>query len=69
MNIDEMKQLAKNEKKLETLKQAVRIYSQNLGMGFGIENCVMLKQETKNGGKNRTTKSRQSQKAWKKNQL
>ena len=33
---------AKNEKKLETLIQAVRIYSQNIGMEYGREKCAML---------------------------
>ena len=33
---------AKNEKELETLKHAVRIYSQDIGMEFGIEKCAML---------------------------
>ena len=30
------------KKKLETLKQAVRIYRQDTGMEFGIEKCAML---------------------------
>ena len=33
--------LQKNEKELETLKQAVRIYSQDIGMKFGIEKCAV----------------------------
>ena len=32
----------KNEKELETLIHAVRIYSQDIGMEFGIEKCAML---------------------------
>ena len=40
--MDEIKLFAKNEKELETLIQTVRIYSQNIGMEFGIEKCVML---------------------------
>ena len=40
--IDEIKLLAKNEKELETLIHAVRIYTQDLRMEFGIEKCVML---------------------------
>ena len=34
--------LQKNEKEQETLIHAVRIYSQNIGMEFGIEKCAML---------------------------
>ena len=33
---------AKNEKELETLIHAVRIYSQDMRMEFGIEKCAML---------------------------
>ena len=36
------KKKKKNEKKLETLIHAVRIYSQDVGMEFGIEQCTML---------------------------
>ena len=32
----------KNEKELETLIDAVRIYSQDIWMEFGIEKCTML---------------------------
>ena len=32
----------KNEKELETLIHAVRIYSQDIGMEFGIEKCAMF---------------------------
>ena len=32
----------KNEKELEILIHAVRIYSQDIGMEFGIEKCTML---------------------------
>ena len=34
--------LQKNEKELETQIHAVRIYSQDIRMGFGIEKCTML---------------------------
>ena len=34
--------LQKNEKELETLIHAVRIYSQDMGMEFGIEKCAKL---------------------------
>ena len=42
MYMDEIKLFAKNEKELETQIHAVRIYSQDTGMDFGIENCAML---------------------------
>ena len=42
MYMDDIKLFAKNEKELETLIHAVRIYNQNIGMEFGIENCAML---------------------------
>ena len=48
--------LQKNEKELETLIQAVRIYRQDIGMEFGIEKCVMLVMKS---GKQHT-KSRQN---------
>ena len=41
MYMDDIK-LPKNEKELETLIQKVRIYSQDIGMGFGIEKCTIL---------------------------
>ena len=42
MYMDDNKLFAKNEKELETLIRAVRIYSQDIGMEFGIEKCAML---------------------------
>ena len=42
MYIDGIKLFLKNEKELETLIHAVRIYSQDIGMEFGIEKCAML---------------------------
>ena len=33
--------LPKNRKELKTLIEAVRVYSQDIGMEFGIEKCVM----------------------------
>ena len=42
MYTDDIKLSAKNEKKLETLEEAVRIYSLDIGMEFGIEKCTML---------------------------
>ena len=35
--MDDTKLLAKNEKELETLIQTMRIYSQDIGIEFGIE--------------------------------
>ena len=42
MYVDDIKLFAKNEKELETLIHAVRIYCQDIGMEFGIEKCAML---------------------------
>ena len=42
MYIDDIKLFAKNQKELETLIQAVRIYSQDTRMKFGREKCAML---------------------------
>ena len=42
MYMDDIKLFAKNEKELETLIHAIRIYSQDIGMEFGIEKCAML---------------------------
>ena len=40
--MDDIKLFAKNENKLETLIHTVRIYSQDIGMEFGIEKCALL---------------------------
>ena len=42
MYMDDIKLFAKNERELETLIKALRIYSQDIGMEFGIEKCAML---------------------------
>ena len=42
LNMDGIKLVAKNEKELENLIHAVRIYSPDIGMEFGIEKCAML---------------------------
>ena len=42
MYLDDIKLFAKNEKELETLIHAVRIYCQDIGMEFGIEKCAMI---------------------------
>ena len=39
---DDVKLFAKNEKELETLIHADRIYSQGIGMEFDIKKCAML---------------------------
>ena len=39
--MEDIKLFAKNEKELETLIHAVRIYSQDIGTEFGIEKCAM----------------------------
>ena len=40
--MDDIKLFAKNERELEIIIHAVRIYSQDIGMEFGIEKCAML---------------------------
>ena len=40
--MDQIKLFAKNEKELKTLIHPVRIYSQDIGMKFGIEKYAML---------------------------
>ena len=42
MYMDDIKLFAKNEKELETLKHALKISSQDIGMEFGIAKCAML---------------------------
>ena len=42
MYLDDMMVFAKNEKELKTLIQTIIIYSQDIGMEFGIEKCAML---------------------------
>ena len=61
------------ENELETLKQAVRLYSQDTGMEFGIEKMRHdddnKKQETTHDGANRTTKSIKNHNAQRKRNL
>ena len=60
MYVDDNKIFAKNEKELETLKRAVRIYSQGRGMVFGIEKCALhVMKSVKWHLTDVTTKSRQ----------
>ena len=42
MYMDDIELFAKNLRILETVIQAVSVYSQDKGMGFGIEKCSML---------------------------
>ena len=42
MYMDDIKLFAKSEKELETLIHTIRIYSQDIGMEFGIEKCALL---------------------------
>ena len=42
MYMDDVKLFAKNEKEQETLIHTIRIYSQGIGMEFGIEKCALL---------------------------
>ena len=42
MYIDDIKLFAKNEKELYKLIHAVRIYSQDIGMEFGIKKRAMI---------------------------
>ena len=52
MYMDDIKLFTKNEKDLETLIHTVIIYSQDIGMEFGIEKCAMLVMKS---GKRHTT--------------
>ena len=63
MYMDDIKLFAKNEKELETLFQAGRIYRQDIWMEFGIEKMCHASNEKHNttpDGRNRTTKSRKN---------
>ena len=42
MYMDDIKHFPKYKKELETLIQAVRLYSQDIEMEFGIEKCALL---------------------------
>ena len=43
---NDIKLFAKNEKELETLKHAVRIYNQDIGIEFGIEKGAALEMKS-----------------------
>ena len=60
MYMDDVKLFAKNEKELEIVIQAVRIYSQDIEMEFGIEKCTMLIMKSGKQHMNETTKSRKN---------
>ena len=47
MGLDDIKQFAKNVKELEILLQIVRIYSDDIGMEFGIEKHAVLIMKSK----------------------
>ena len=42
MYMDDIKLFAKNNKELEPLLHAVRIYNQDIWMEFGVEKCAIL---------------------------
>ena len=42
MYMDDIKVFAERGKELETLRQTIRIYSQDIGMVFAIEKCPMV---------------------------
>ena len=60
MYMDYIKIFAKNEKELETLINAVRVYCQDTGMEFGIKMCHASneKWQTTSDWRNGSTKSR-----------
>ena len=72
MYIDNIRLFAKNEKELETLIQAVRIYCQDIRMEFGTEKCTQLiirSRKRQMTGGIELTKSRKKQNAWGKGNL
>ena len=59
--MDDIKLFTKNEKELETLIQAVRIYSEHIEMEFGkrkMSQAHNMKRKMTNDAENKTTKSR-----------
>ena len=70
--MDDNKLFTKNEKKLEALIQTVRIYSQDIGMEFGIEKCTYVineKWQMTHNGRSQTIKSNSHQNAQRKGNL
>ena len=58
-HLDDIKLFPKNENELKTLIQAVTIYTDDIKMKFGIENCANKeKRKMANDGSNITSKSR-----------
>ena len=57
--MDDIKLFTKNEKQVETVIQAIRIYNQDIGIEFDIEKCAMLIMRSRN----RTANSRKNQNA------
>ena len=47
MYMVDIKLFAKNEKELEMLRKAMKIYNQDIGIKFGIEKCATIKCEAK----------------------
>ena len=43
--MDDLKLYSRSEKGLDSLVQTVRVFSENIGMEFGIEKCAMLVME------------------------
>ena len=58
MYMDDIKIFAKKEKEPETLTRTIRIYSQDRGMGFVREKCIIL--IMKNGNRQLTDKIEQA---------
>ena len=70
--MDDTKLFIKNEKELETLIRAVRIYSLDKRKEFDIEKCAMLiikKPKTTNDRRNTIIKSRINPNVWRKENL
>ena len=40
--MDDLKLYSQSEKRLDSLVQTVRVFSEDIGMEFGIEKCAML---------------------------
>ena len=40
--MDDLKLYASNEKSIESLSQTVRVFSNDIGMEFGVEKCTVL---------------------------
>ena len=45
LSIDNSKLYSRSEKRLNSLVQTVRVFSEDIGMEFGIEKCAMLVME------------------------